>query len=159
MKALSHRAILYAMRKKGLVILLLEDDENDVFFVQRATAKANSNHHLLPVHNGDEAIRYLRGERPYADRLKFPLPSLILTDLKMPRMDGLEFLRWRRASVRWSLVPTVMFSGSGLEKDIREAYRLGANSYFTKPGDHTHLVQILRAILEYWAVAERPGAR
>jgi len=101
----------------------------------------------------------LRGDRQYADRLKFPLPTLILTDLKMPRMDGLEFLRWRRVSLRWSLVPTVMFSGSGLEKDVREAYRLGANSYFTKPSDRLQLVQILRVIFEYWATAERPRFR
>lgn len=147
------------MKQPSLVILLLEDDDNDIFFIQRATTKAHANHRLQAVHNGEEAVKYLRGDRHYADRLKFPLPTLILTDLKMPRMDGLEFLRWRRASLRWSLVPAVMFSGSGLEKDVREAYRLGVNSYFTKPSDHTQLVETLRVIFQYWAMTERPRSR
>jgi CheY-like chemotaxis protein len=138
------------MERRGLVILLLEDQENDVILVRRAVTKVSGNHRLRAVSNGEEAIQYLSGT---GLEDQFPLPDVILTDLKMPMMNGLEFLRWRRDSPRWSMVPTIALSGSGLENDIREAYRLGATSYFTKPNDPTELAQVLRIIFEYRTTA------
>jgi CheY-like chemotaxis protein len=139
------------MEPRSLVILLLEDQENDVILVRRAVTKVSGNHQLRAVSNGEEAIQYLSGAE--LDRDQCPLPDVILTDLKMPMMNGLEFLRWRRDSPRWSMVPTIVLSGSGLENDIREAYGLGATSYFTKPNDPTELAQVLCIIFEYWTTA------
>jgi|SRR5437016_899829 len=143
------------MQKRGLVILLLEDQEHDLLFLRCAVAKLNGGHQLHSVHNGEEAIHYLLGKREFTKRHQFPLPDLILTDLNMPLMDGLEFLRWRRNSPRWSVIPTIMFSGSGLPRDVREAYQLGANSFFTKPSNQAELVQTLHSIFDYWAKAAR----
>jgi CheY-like chemotaxis protein len=139
------------MARQGLVILLLEDQENDVILVRRAAAKVDAGHQIAAVNNGQDALRYLEGTE--RDRDQFPAPDLILTDLKMPVMNGLEFLRWRRDKKRWWLVPTLVLSGSGLESDIREAYSLGATSYFTKPNDPAELATILRIIFEYWTTA------
>ena len=139
------------MARQGLVILLLEDQENDVILVRRAAAKVDAGHQIAAVNNGQDALRYLEGTE--RDRDQFPAPDLILTDLKMPVMSGLEFLRWRRDKKRWWLVPTLVLSGSGLESDIREAYSLGATSYFTKPNDPAELATILRVIFEYWTTA------
>jgi CheY-like chemotaxis protein len=144
------------MSERGLIVLLLEDLDPDILFFKRAAAKISQSHHIHSVHNGEEAIAYLRGECGFADRKRFPLPHLILTDLKMPLMDGLDFLRWRQSNPRWLMVPTIMFSGSGLDEDIRRAYRSGANSYFTKPTDQTQLVNTLRSIVEYWGKAALP---
>ena|SRR3974390_293960 len=141
------------MRPKPFTILVLDDDNHDIFFVTRAILNVNPLTHVQAVNNGEEAIRYLNGEEPYHDRLKFPLPHLILTDLKMPGIDGLEFLHWRQKNHQWALIPTIMLSGSGLEKDVRTAYKLGANSYFTKPCDLTKLAGMVRMILEYWTAA------
>ena len=140
------------MARRGLVILLLEDEENDVILVRRAAAKVDVGHRILAVNNGEAAIRYLEGAERDWDQ--FRAPDLILTDLKMPVMNGLEFLRWRREKTRWRLVPTIVLSGSGLESDIREAYSLGATSYFTKPNDPVELAQVLRTIFDYWTTAE-----
>jgi CheY-like chemotaxis protein len=82
------------MARRGLVILLLEDEENDVILVRRAAVKVDAGHQIPAVNNGQEAIRYLDGAE--RDRNQFPPPDVILTDLKMPLMNGLEFLRWRR---------------------------------------------------------------
>ena len=139
------------MARQGLVILLLEDQENDVILVRRAAAKVDAGHQIAAVNNGQDALRYLEGTE--RDRDQFPAPDLILTDLKMPVMNGLEFLRWRRDKKRWWLVPTLVLSGSGLESDIREAYSLGATSYFTKPNDPAELAQVLRTIFDYWTTA------
>ena len=142
-----------SMEKPGLVILLLEDQENDILLIRRAALKANASHQLHAVNNGQEAVRYLVGEE--IDRNQFPIPDLILTDLKMPIMDGLEFLRWRRDNAAAWMIPTIVLSGSGLDTDIREAYRLGASSYFTKPNDPAELSQILATAFQYWTSVSR----
>ncbi len=144
------------MSRGGLTILLVEDNDHDIFFVKRATQKIGPSHRVFAVHNGEQAIRYLQGEGPHRDRQKFPLPNLILSDLKMPRMDGLEFLKWLRGQAAWAIIPIIILSGSGLDVDVREAYSLGANSYFTKPSDHSKLVKILTHVCEYWAEAQLP---
>jgi CheY-like chemotaxis protein len=141
------------MERRGLVILLLEDQENDVILVRRAAVKVDPNHELRRVGDGEEAVRYLTGAE--RDGNDFPAPDLIVTDLKMPVMDGLDFLRWRQGNARWKMVPTIVLSGSGLERDIREAYRLGATSYFTKPNEPAELARVLRTIFDYWTTSEQ----
>lgn len=146
------------MKRGKLFILLVEDDDPDIFFVKRATETENG-HVLYAVNDGHEAIRYLRGEGNYADRRKFHLPNVILTDLKMPGMDGFAFLEWLRANPQHAIVPVVVYSNSHLEKDVREAYRLGANAYIAKPSALKDMVQMLRLIYEFWSRCEIPAGR
>ncbi len=145
--------------KRGkLYILLVEDDDPDIFFVKRAT-EAENGHEVQAVHDGNEAIGYLRGEGKYADRGKYHLPNVILTDLKMPGMDGFAFLEWLRANPQHSIVPVVVYSNSHMERDVREAYRLGANAYIAKPSALKDMVHMLRLIYEFWSRCEIPSGR
>ena len=145
------------MRRDRLNILLIEDDDHDIFFVQKAMERAGAGDTVQAVHDGEEAILYLRGEGQYADRTRFPLPNVILTDLKMPRMDGFTFLRWLRTHPECSVIPTIVYSSSGQEQDVKEAYLLGANSYLVKPTDLNEMVETLRLMYEYWSKCERPS--
>ncbi|MGH7971988.1 MAG: response regulator, partial [Limisphaerales bacterium] len=99
---------------------------------------------------------YLQGKPPYDDRSLYPVPALILTDLKMPGMDGLEFLRWLRAHDECQVIPTVVLSSSALPRDIEESYRLGVNSYICKPASQHQRIRMLRVLHEYWCMCERP---
>jgi len=138
------------------VVLLVEDDENTVFFVKQASSKVKAGHVIQAVNDGEQATKYLLGEGQYADRNKFPLPNIILLDLKMPRMSGLEFLEWVRHNPQCSIIPTIVLSGSQLESDVREAYRLGATSYMVKPVGLDKLIRLLECIFEYWSCCECP---
>jgi CheY-like chemotaxis protein len=144
------------MKAGRLNMLFVEDDENDVKLLQMAIASGAAGHTVQIVGNGEEAIRYLRGEGHYADRQKFPLPNVILTDLKMPRMSGLELLRWLREHPECSVIPTIVLSGSALPADVREAYRLGANAYMAKPSNLNELVEMLRLTYEFWSLCHCP---
>ena len=146
------------MKNGRLRILLVEDEDNDIILVQRATERGGAGHTVYAVRDGEEAVHYLRGEGQYADRQKFPLPNVILSDLKMQSMDGFEFLRWLRGHPECSVIPTIVFSSSRQERDVREAYRLGANSYITKPSTAEELMQVLKATYEYWSRCECPPA-
>jgi CheY-like chemotaxis protein len=109
--------------------------------------------------DGQEVVDYLEGEGDFADRRAHPLPDVVVLDLKMPLMNGLEVLEWIRNESRRPAIPVVMLSGSGLEKDVEEAYRLGADGYFQKPQSVAALNQVLRVITDYWAMAEWPKKR
>src|SRR5438874_9323054 len=104
------------------VILFADDDENDRLLMRRALKGAGVSVEARDVHDGEEVIRYLQGEEPYADRGKFPFPDLLVLDLKMPRMNGLEVLGWLQQHPACSTLPVVMVSGSGLEEDVTEAH-------------------------------------
>jgi len=141
---------------KQLIVLLAEDDEHDAFFVQYATEQIGNGLTVKAVRHGEEAIRYLTGQGDFADRSKFPLPDLILTDLKMPCVDGFQLLSWLRQHPRFSLIPAIVFSSSDIESDVKEAYRSGANSFITKPNGLTDIGQALGVIYDYWSRCERP---
>jgi CheY-like chemotaxis protein len=135
---------------EGHVILVAEDDENHVFFIQRAFERASL---LNPVHfvpDGEQAIAYLAGEGKYANRDEFPLPSLLLLDLKMPNKDGFDVLEWVRQHPTLSALRIIVLTTSGATKDINRAYKLGANSFLTKPMNFTDLVQLTRWVKGYW---------
>ncbi len=144
------------MKRGRLVILLAEDDDNDIFFVRRATQASNAGHTVHAVHDGAQAIEYLRGQGAYADREKFPLPNIILTDLKMAGMDGFDLLRWLHDNPDCSVIPTIVYSSSTLEADVRLAYRCGANAYIKKPGSVTELAETLGLIYDFWSRCEIP---
>jgi CheY-like chemotaxis protein len=139
-----------------LRILLVEDDANDVFLMQRALEKNGIRSPLQIVNDGQEALDYLQHTGEFSDRTRFPFPSVILMDLKMPRSSGLEVLRWLRDNPVCPSIPAIVFSASRVESDVSEAYKLGATSYFVKPVDFNDLLELVRLMHDYWRRAERP---
>ena len=112
-------------------ILQVEDDPNDVFFLQHAMKKAGLTNPIQVAQDGQEAIDYLKGIGKFADREKFPLPCLILLDLKLPLIMGLDVLKWIR--IQPTALVVVMLTASGEDADIAMAYHLGANGFLVKP--------------------------
>lgn len=131
-------------------VLLAEDEENDVFLMQRAFAKARLANPLQVVRNGEEAISYLNGSGKFADRKAYPLPCMILLDLKMPKKSGFEVLQWIRANAETHRMIVVILTSSNQTPDINRGYELGANSYLVKPPDMDTLLEMLRTLQGYW---------
>jgi CheY-like chemotaxis protein len=138
-------------------ILIAEDDPNDVMLLELAIRKNGIKNPVKVVRDGEEAIEYLEGKGQYGDREKFPFPSVIISDVKMPRRTGLEVVEWVRQHPSCSVVPIVMLSGSRIQNDVLTAYKLGANSYFTKPSTLEELTQLLGVAFDYWQRSERPS--
>ena len=142
---------------RPILILLAEDDTRDAELFQHAIHRAHVPLLIRHVCDGQEAIDYLRGVGPYADRSLYPLPDVLVLDLKMPRLDGLRVLDWLREHPDCSQLPTLMLSGSGLAQDVQEAYRRGVRTYFAKPNDFQKLQDLVRLIAGYWSTSERPA--
>jgi CheY-like chemotaxis protein len=131
-------------------ILHVDDDASDTLLMQQACRKANVSFQLHSVSDGETAIAYLSGEKEFADRDRYPLPILVLLDLKMPRKGGFDVLAWIRKESRYPALPVVIFTASNQEGDIQRAYEVGANSYLVKPvGIHT-LTEMVKMIDSYW---------
>lgn len=137
-------------------ILHIEDDPNDVLLLEHACRKARVSCYIRRVADGDEAIAYLRGIDGFADREKFPLPRLILLDLKMPRLNGFDVLEWLGKHDKFRTVPVVVLSSSNHDADLKRAYALGVNSYLIKPVSFDSLVEIVKAIHDYWLTLNTP---
>lgn len=135
---------------EGQGILLVEDDSNDILFVQRAFQRVNSVNPIRIVKDGDSAIQYLSGEGPFADRDRNPLPALILLDLKLPRRSGIEILQWIREQPGLRRIPVVVLTSSRETIDLERTYDLGANSYLVKPVKFEDLTKMIEAINTYW---------
>lgn len=133
------------------VVLLVDDDADFTLLVENAFAKAWPDAHLQCVSDGDEAIQYLLGHDRYSNREQFPIPSLMLLDLKMPRVNGFEVLEWKRECPELNSIPVVVWSSSGLSEDVQHACSLGAVAYVTKPmalADYLEFSAHLRHVLE-----------
>ena len=137
-------------RSEVPVILVAEDDENHAFFIERAFDQVGLRNPVFFVPDGAQAIAYLRGEGRYANRREFPLPSLLLLDLKMPNKDGFEVLTWLRRQPTLKALRVVVFTTSNAVRDITRAYELGANSFLTKPMNFSDLVDLTRMVQGYW---------
>ena len=137
-------------------ILLVEDDPNDVWLVKHAFQSANISNPLRIVNDGQEAIDYLKGNGAYSDRSAFPLPKLVLLDLKMPRLNGFDVIGWMRRHYPWKLTPIIILSSSALPQDVNRAYELGANAYMVKPADYRALERLFRTIADFWNAGETP---
>ena len=131
-------------------ILIVDDDENDIFFVQRAFTEINVHCVFQILKNGQEVVDYLSGLGDYANREKYPLPMMILMDLKMPIMDGFQVLAWLRSRPGLKVIPTIVFSSSDVPADITRAYELGANSFMTKSVTYDGLLLKLQTLSQYW---------
>ena len=136
-------------------ILLVEDDSNDVLLIQRAFAKAGLKDSLKLVRDGEQAIDYLSGRGAYANREKFPLPYLLLLDLKMPGTDGFEVLQWLRGEPDLRRLLVVVLTSSNLQADVDRAYELGANSYLVKPVEFDEMVHLIQRFEAYWSEINR----
>jgi CheY-like chemotaxis protein len=131
-------------------VLLVEDDENDVFFFQRAMKLAGWTEPLQIVQDGQQAVDYLKGAGPYSSREKFPLPDLILLDLKLPFLSGLEVLKWIRTESDLKQVAVVMLTSSKEDVDVEQACQLGANAYVVKPASSEDLLDLVKSIWTFW---------
>jgi CheY-like chemotaxis protein len=131
------------------VILLVEDNPNDIELTRHALSRHKIANEMVVAEDGVEALDYLFGE----DRATpGPLPALVLLDLKLPRVDGLEVLREIRANERTHFLPVVILTSSNEERDIIDGYSLGANSYIRKPVDFGQFSEAIRQLGLYWLV-------
>jgi CheY-like chemotaxis protein len=132
------------------VILVAEDDANDVFFLKRAFNKAEIGCKIVDVPNGQMVIDYLSGVAPYDNRSQYPLPQLLLLDLKMPLMSGFEVLEWLQNHPEIGEVPALVLSSSAHQEDVVKAQALGARDYHVKPSDQHQLVELVRELQTKW---------
>ena len=132
------------------VILLVEDRDDDVVLIRKAFERAGLDNPMQVAADGVEAIAYLSGEGKFSNREEFPLPWLVLLDLKMPRVDGFEVLRWIRSQPSLSRMIVLVLTSSEYMKDVENAYKLGANSFLVKPVDFQNAVQMGELIRRYW---------
>jgi CheY-like chemotaxis protein len=138
-------------------ILLVEDNPADILLIQRAFRQADLSHISLQiVRDGDAAVLYLSGEREYLDRERYPLPILMLLDLKLPRRSGHEVLEWLRQQPDIKRLPVIMLTSSREILDVNQAYELGVNSYLVKPIGFAALVEMLKTLNLYWLMLNEP---
>ncbi len=131
-------------------ILLAEDDANDIFLMRRAFDTAGIPNPLYMVNNGQEAVDYLAGTGTYAHRAKFPLPRLLLMDLKMPLLDGFDVLKWIRSEKQFDLLPVVVLTSSRLQRDVDRSREFGVFDYRVKPHAFEDLVRLLDDVRKCW---------
>jgi CheY-like chemotaxis protein len=139
------------------IILHVDDDANDVVLFQHAVKKAGLDLRMLTVADGEEAFAYLSGKGQYANREEFPIPGLLLLDLKMPRVSGFDVLKWLRRHEKFRRLPVLVLTSSNHAGDIQRAYDLGANSYIVKPVGFESLVQLSRVVQQYWLLWNEPS--
>src|SRR6186713_2253472 len=131
-------------------ILLVEDNDDDVFLITRAFKTVGLITPMVRATDGQDAIDYLSGKGQYADRVRFPMPSLVLLDIKMPFLSGLEVLRWIREQAPLAALPVVMFTTSSQDCDVRTAYGSGANAFLVKPARLEECTNIASVIIQFW---------
>ena len=136
-------------------ILQVDDDPNDVLLLQHALRKVGVAHPIQVASDGQQAIDYLQGAGKFSDRARFPFPCLVLMDLKLPYVMGLDVLRWLRQQPGTPL-PVIVLTASGSDADIEEAYRLGANAFLTKPSEARRLEDMVKAINDFWLIHNTP---
>jgi CheY-like chemotaxis protein len=137
-------------------ILLVDDSENDIFLMRRAFKKAEFDTLLQEVHNGEQAIAYLKGEGVYSDRNEYPLPSVMLLDLNMPMKNGFDVLRFARAQPELNRLSIIILTASMREGDVEQAYDLGASSYLVKPSTIDALSDMIRCLRDWIQINHFP---
>lgn len=138
-------------------VLVADDDLDEQFLIQRSLKKClTPGSSVFLVSSGDEAVAYMIGEDKYADRDKYPFPTVVITDLNMAGGDGFDVLEFLQNNQAWSVVPRIVFSSSADADDIRTSYLLGASIFHIKPAEPSGLDLMLRNIVEYWTSGEVP---
>jgi len=146
------------MTDKPVEILLVEDNPNDVELTLHALKKNNIANRIEVVRDGAEALEFIFATGAYADRQNLEKPRVILLDLKLPKVDGLEVLRQIKADPRTRTIPVVALTSSREERDIVESYNLGVNSYIVKPVDFEQFTEAVRTLGLYWLLLNQPPA-
>ena len=131
-------------------ILLVEDNEDDVFLMKRALKEAQIKNQLQVAEDGQQAVDYLSGKEQFADRKLYPFPALVFLDLKLPLKSGHEVLKWIRAEPGLESLVVVVLTSSDEASDVDKSYRLGANSYLVKPPSSEQLIDLARSFKWYW---------
>lgn len=144
------------MNTNEVEILLVEDDPHDVELTIRALRKHNLANKVHVVKDGAEALEFIFGTGAYTERDVNNKPKVILLDLKLPKVDGLEVLRRIKSDERTQVIPVVVLTSSREERDIVESYKLGVNSYITKPVDFDKFVQTVSELGLYWLLVNQP---
>lgn len=137
-------------------ILLVEDEQSDVALLRRAFDTVHLLNPVVHLANGDEALAYLAGAGQYTDRNTYPLPVLVLLDLKLPGMSGLQLLQWIRSRRDVRRIPVVVLTMDEGSATINAAYDAGANSYLVKPGDSQQVLRMVETIQRYWLNLNEP---
>ena len=140
-------------------ILLVEDNADDVELTLRAFEKSQLADDVVVVRDGSEALDYLSGTGVHAERARSSMPAVVLLDLNLPKMDGLEVLKRIRANERTRRLPVVVLTSSNEERDVLRSYDLGANSFVRKPVDFVEFVEAARQLGLYWLVLNEPSPR
>lgn len=138
----------------GLIILLVEDDPDDALITQRVLKGVQVDYRIIHLGDGEQAIHYLGGKGEYADRQKYPLPGLVLLDLKMPRITGLEVLAWLQERPDLAHIPVIVLTGSVYEEDHHRARALGAVGFEVKPVGLNALSDIIKRVVEKFVTAK-----
>lgn len=131
-------------------ILVAEDNDDDAFLLQRTFIRAGIDVRIDVVCDGEETIDYLKGKGRFGNRSKHPIPKLLVLDLKMPRLNGFDVLKWLRSDPKLKRLPVTVLSSSDEMVDVNKAFDLGANSYVVKPSDLNDLTSIAAKLHEYW---------
>jgi CheY-like chemotaxis protein len=145
------------MKAQKFSLLIVDDDEDDRFFLEKAFHALGPYYQIHTIADGDEGIAYIQGSGKYKNREEFQFPSYIITDLKMSPGNGFDLLNFIKKNPALSIIPVVMLSSSCDPDDIRHAYLLGASSYFTKPSSHVQLRSLVKSIHEYWSQCQVPA--
>jgi len=140
-------------------ILLVEDNPNDAELALRALQKNNLANHLYHVGDGEEALDFIFARGAFSERKVENGPKVIILDLKLPKVDGLEVLRALKSDSRTRIIPVVVLTSSKEESDIVESYELGVNSYIVKPVDFDKFVVAVRDLGMYWVLLNQPSKR
>ena len=138
------------LKPQPIVILMADDDEDDILLTQKALQKGKLLNTLYSVKDGEELLDYLLLRGEYTDQANAPRPGIILLDLNMPKKDGREALREIKAHADLQDIPIVIFTTSKAEEDIYRSYKLGVNSFITKPGTFENMIEVMRAVGKYW---------
>ncbi len=144
------------MKKYHSTIMVVDDNEDDLFFIERAFRTIGVKDPIHLAKSGNEAIEYMMGEGMFSDRKLYAYPTFIMTDLKMPRGDGFAVLEHLLKNPEWAVIPTVVLTSSCDPDDIRKSYMLGASSYHVKPNSPEALRQLLKVLHDYWMSCEVP---
>lgn len=145
------------MHEKDFVVLMAEDDEHDVMATRRAWKSNRMVNPLYVVNDGEECLDYLHHRGAYADPASSPVPGILLLDINMPKMDGLETLKAIRESRDFKHLPIIMLTTSQAEEDRVKSYALGANAYIVKPIGFENFSAAIRTINLFWKLVELPG--